>query len=988
MASSVTGAWNYPLQLNNLDAGVTNIVVNGLTNPLQADIQSNSYGLTSTNGMSLVVGAPSFPNNVLVTLSPGTEFTVQNDAPFFKSPLIVSYTDVDVRDASNVFAPTVLPADDSERIATTAYVKSVVAGGGGGNMLFSGASAIGNHCVSSGGSGLTYQQSALNETFSSFDFGAKALNNATAVTSTTQLNITAPSIVLSGTTVLSDAPITVGLPGSVNTKVSTTEVIVRDGSNPSLNANMAINQVQVVNGANNSKLTYDKLYSNSDNATTASIITIANDYLSKSINVDNITSSGSLTLTATGNVNVNATQAEFSATPIHTTSSTTANSFIKIGGTNAEVLLADGTVAPYNSGTGGNFFQYRFNTNTVVPPSLAGRVNFKNGTFASVTNVYVNHLTDDNIDIDFFLAQVGIGDILYYQDKTSSLQWVKYVVTSKTIIINSYTDFGVTYDSSEGAFFNNSQQIVFSYYVDTATINTRLNALEQKTVYQSTPTLNQTNFAGTVYADTLKIATGTSSQYLMADGTTSALTTIGTSGVGTSLVKTGTSPSFVLNSLAVSTGLSSNLAGDTITISNTLPSSDISIASSGSGTTLINSTTNPNFLLKSLAVGTGLSIGTTSNTITLTNTIAGSTLTSAGAGTSLVVSGTAPSLSVKSLSSGSGITLSEASNNLQIINSSPASAITLTNDGVGTYSLIGSTSSNPTLKNKTVSVGTGITIADTSNILTITNSLPSSDISLASTGTGTSLLNSTTNPSFTTKSLAVGSGLSITSTSNLITLTNSSPASGISLSNVGTTSLVADASTNPAFQTKGLVAGTNVTLSATATDVTINASGTWNTGLAFEFQPSNMSGGGQITFGSFAYYKSEWASCIFTATTINYWKLNNNSTTVYFGLFDDSGNRIAYTNASTSSTVGLTSVNFITPYTFAKGQKFWLGHTGVVSNAHFGIGLSITNVPGTGITPSITNTPYVYTASWATTAPTAIPAVTGTGSAILWYRLS
>ena len=888
MASSVAGAWNYPLQLNNLDAGVTNITVNGLTNPLTSDIQSNSFGLTSTNGMSLVVGDPSFPATTLVTLAPGTTFDVMNDAGFFKTPLSVSYTDVDMRDADNVFAPTVLPADNSERIATTAYVNSAIAGSGGGNMLFSGVSAVGNHVVGTNIPGTNYGPSALNEDASTFNFSTKGLvadslltTNSLALTASLDVNINA-------TTINSTAPLRIGVPGSANTYVSTSQVKVQDGTIPNF-SNMDINGVEVSNGFDSSKLTFEKLYNNANNATTGSIITIANDYFNNlltgvtsftspgltldtpqvdlvqnltiqssddittncanyalnatiasitsavnivgntdisgdiltngntvamntastfaitadndiSITAQTTTPDKNINLFATGlinnastdfnvtstdinlnavNVNVMATLADFVATPITTTSSTTANSFIKVGGTNLEVLLADGTTAPYNSGgSGGNYFLYESSTNITVPPSISQHVQYNNSVQPSATFVYINHLTDDNIDIDFYLAQVGIGDILYFQDRNLSTNWIKYAVTSRTIIPNDYVEFGVTYVNSEGTGstnFPNNHPIFFTSYVDSATINTRLNALETKTQYQSTPTLNQTDFTGTVLADTIKITGGLSSNYLMADGSTSALTTITTSGVGTSLVKTGTSPGFELNSLLASTGLSSSLAGDTITLTNTLPSTDISLASTGTGTSLLNSTTNPTFSTKSLAVGAGLSIASTTDTITLTNTGTASTLANAGAGTSLVVSGTAPSLTVKSLSNGTGITLNDVSSNIEIVNSSPASGISLTTVGTGT-SILTSTSANPTFSTRTLTAGTNITFTTTTD-----------DIKIDASGGG----------------------------GGTYTFTNGG---------TGTT-LVSTASTSTDFKPVSITAGTNVTISNSGTDILISSAG-------------------------------------------------------------------------------------------------------------------------------------------------------------------
>ena len=138
----------------------------------------------------------------------------------------------------------------------------------------------------------------------------------------------------------------------------------------------------------------------------------------------------------------------------------------------------------------------------------------------------------------------------------------------------------------------------------------------------------------------------------------------------------------------------------------------------------------------------------------------------------------------------------------------------LVNDGVG-----------PTLATKGLTAGTGISLSSTGTDITITNTATASSVTLSSAGTGpsNSLVNDGVGPAIAVKGLIAGTGVSFTSTLTDITVDNTDPGSAVSLTDAGTTtheSLVNDG-TGPALATKGLKAGTGISLSSTGTDITI-----------------------------------------------------------------------------------------------------------------------------------------------------------------------
>lgn len=109
---------------------------------------------------------------------------------------------------------------------------------------------------------------------------------------------------------------------------------------------------------------------------------------------------------------------------------------------------------------------------------------------------------------------------------------------------------------------------------------------------------------------------------------------------------------------------------------------------------------------------------------------------------------------------------------------------------------------------------------------TLTEWLPlaggSGVVTLSSAG-GTTLVNNGTSPGLIIKGLTAGTGVTLSSTASEITITNSSPASSVTLTNIGTTNLVGSG-VGPALTLKGLVSGTGITLSSSATDITITNS--------------------------------------------------------------------------------------------------------------------------------------------------------------------
>jgi hypothetical protein len=160
-----------------------------------------------------------------------------------------------------------------------------------------------------------------------------------------------------------------------------------------------------------------------------------------------------------------------------------------------------------------------------------------------------------------------------------------------------------------------------------------------------------------------------------------------------------------------------------------------------------------------------------------------------------------------------------------------------------------------------LTAGTGIGVAGAYPNFTISNTDPTSGVTLASAGGTETLVNDGTGPSLATKGLTAGSGVSLTGTATDITIANTDPGSAVTLASAGGTETLVNDGTGPALATKGLTAGTGISLSSTATDVTVTNSApdqvvalTAGTGIGitgaypnFTITNSSPSSGGTVT---------------------------------------------------------------------------------------------------------------------------------------------
>jgi hypothetical protein len=278
---------------------------------------------------------------------------------------------------------------------------------------------------------------------------------------------------------------------------------------------------------------------------------------------------------------------------------------------------------------------------------------------------------------------------------------------------------------------------------------------------------------------------------------------------------------FELRTFVAGIGIVLVQTATTIEIINADPGSVVTLTSAGGTETLVQDGTGPALASKGLSAGTGISLASDGVSVTITNSMPALpiTLSPTGTGQSLVSDGVGPDLITKDLTAGVGIGLMSDANSVQITNTDPGSAVTL--GSVGGETMV-SDGTGPTLDIKGLAVGAGLSIAGSPTVVTVTNTDPGSAVTLTSAGGTETLVQDGTGPALANKGLTAGTGISLTGAATAVTIANTDPGSAVTLTSAGGTETLVNDGTGPALATKGLTAGTGVSLSSTASAVTIS----------------------------------------------------------------------------------------------------------------------------------------------------------------------
>jgi hypothetical protein len=146
-------------------------------------------------------------------------------------------------------------------------------------------------------------------------------------------------------------------------------------------------------------------------------------------------------------------------------------------GIDRQILVTDGAgvLTFQDQGTTAGLLsaEYRFSTTTTAADPGPGRFRFDTGAYSTVTEVFIDILTDNGADITNLLSLIAIGDRLYFQNRTDASKFVIFDVIVDAVDNTGWFTIGVN-AIAEGTFLGNNDRSIFIWSIDGASSPQRL----------------------------------------------------------------------------------------------------------------------------------------------------------------------------------------------------------------------------------------------------------------------------------------------------------------------------------------------------------------------------------------------------------------------------------------------------------------------------------------------------------------------------------
>ncbi len=122
-------------------------------------------------------------------------------------------------------------------------------------------------------------------------------------------------------------------------------------------------------------------------------------------------------------------------------------------------VTAEPSAAPGGVNGGLISTEYRFSTSTVDGDPGSGRFRYDDAVHASVTEIFIDDINNQGVDVSNFLAQISAGDRLYIQQENDASRFAVWNVILDAIDETGWFSIGVSLEADGATLANNARSL-------------------------------------------------------------------------------------------------------------------------------------------------------------------------------------------------------------------------------------------------------------------------------------------------------------------------------------------------------------------------------------------------------------------------------------------------------------------------------------------------------------------------------------------------